>query len=197
MPAASASLPASTRAGSPGIMRTPMNTMSVMRNRVTSEMRLRWIRNSVTAFRGGGRQREPSPAPAARSQLVPARALDTDQPVGHGLVALEVLRKGRDVVQVVEVDDVAARRESVDRLAVELGALRDVAHLTRLVQQRIDGLIAGLGGVQAALAGVELVDVGVGVDAPAPAHQVARELARIVRVQRRGKFHRLDRDVEA
>src|SRR4029453_9333681 len=40
--------------------------------------------------------------------LVPARALDADQPVRHGLVALEVLREGRDVVQVVQVDDVAA-----------------------------------------------------------------------------------------
>src|SRR5262245_31303562 len=169
MPAASASVPAITRAGSPGIRRTPVNTMSVMRNRVTSEMRLRWIRKSVTTLRGCGRQREPFPAPAPRSDLVPAHTLDANQPVGHGLVVLEVLREGRDVVQVVEVDDVAARSELVDRLPVELGALREVADLARLVQQRIDGLVAGLGRVETAQAGVELVDVGVGIDAPAPA----------------------------
>src|SRR5262245_54732335 len=195
MPAASASVPAITRAGSPGIMRTPVNTMSVMRNRVTSEMRLRWIRNSITTFCGCGRPREPGGAPAARSDLVPARALDADQPVGHGLVALEVLGEGRDVVQVVEVDDVSARRELVDRLTVELGALCDVTHLPRLVQERVDRLVAGLGRVQAALAGVELVDVGIGVHPTAPAHQEARELARVVCIERRGELHRLDRDI--
>src|SRR5262245_4712857 len=120
IPAASASVPAITRAGSPGIMRTPVNTMTVMRNRVISEMSPRWIRNSVTMFRRRGQPRRPPKTSAARSELVPARALDADQPVGHGLVALEVLREGRDVVLVVEVDDVAARAKLVDRLPVEL-----------------------------------------------------------------------------
>ena len=37
-PASSASVPAITRAGSPGIMRTPVKTISVIRKRVTMEM---------------------------------------------------------------------------------------------------------------------------------------------------------------
>src|SRR5262245_30748671 len=197
MPAASASVPAITRAGSPGIIRTPVNTMSVMRNSVTSEMRVRWIRNSVTTFRGCGWPREPGGGPADQSDLVPAHALDADQPVRHGLVALQVLREGRDVVLMIEVNDVATRGELVDRLPVELGALRNVAHLARLVQQGIDRLVAGLCRVEAPLAGVELVDVRVGIDATAPADQEGRKLARVVRIQGGGELHRLDRDVEA
>ena len=119
-PAASASVPAITRAGSPGIMRTPMNTMTVMRKSVISEMTLRWIRNSATMPRRRGRPGAPA-GPPDLLRLVPARALDADQPVGHGLVALEVLREGHDVVRVVEVDDVPARAELVDRLAGRAG----------------------------------------------------------------------------
>ena len=47
-PAASASLPAMTRAGSPGIMRTPVKTIMLMTNRVTIEIAARWTRNSST-----------------------------------------------------------------------------------------------------------------------------------------------------
>src|SRR5712691_9453225 len=106
-----------TRAGSPGIMRTPVKTIRLMTNRVTTEMAARWTRNS--------------------SNSVPGRALDPDQPVGHGLVALEVLRIRDDVVLVVEVDDVASREgELLDRVAVERGPLRVIAHLARSVEQR-------------------------------------------------------------
>ena len=48
-PAASASVPAITRAGSPGIMRTPVKTTRLITHRVTTEIVARWIRNSSTS----------------------------------------------------------------------------------------------------------------------------------------------------
>src|SRR5207249_4007430 len=123
--------------------------------------------------------------------LLPARALDPDQPVGHRLVSLEAPGVGHDVVLVVEVDDVAPLPgELVDRLAVERGALRLIRHLARLVQQRVDGLVAGPRRVEAPPARLELVDIGVGVDAAAPADQEGPELARVVLVQRGGELGR-------
>src|SRR5436190_1654332 len=99
-PAASASVPAMTRAGSPGIIRTPVKTMRLMRTSVTAEMKARRTRNSVT-------------------RLLPARPLDADQTVRDGLVALQVLRERGDVILEVEVDDVAAGEDVIHRLAVE------------------------------------------------------------------------------
>jgi hypothetical protein len=43
-PASSASVPPMTRAGSPGIMRTPVKTMMLITTRVTAEMARRWTR---------------------------------------------------------------------------------------------------------------------------------------------------------
>ena len=48
-PAASASVPAITRAGSPGIMRTPVKTTMLITISVTIEIATRRIRNSTTA----------------------------------------------------------------------------------------------------------------------------------------------------
>ncbi len=47
-PAASASVPAITRAGSPGIMRTPVKTTTLITISVTIEIATRRIRNSST-----------------------------------------------------------------------------------------------------------------------------------------------------
>src|SRR5262249_54714913 len=85
-PASSDSVPPMTRAGSPGIMRTPVKTIRLMTKSVTTEIAARWTRNS--------------------SNSVPARTLEADQPVGDGPVALEVLRERHDVVLVEQVDDV-------------------------------------------------------------------------------------------
>src|SRR5204862_1225579 len=122
-PAASASVPAITRAGSPGIIRTPVKTMTLMRTSVTAEMKARRTRNSVT-------------------RLLPARPLDADQTVRDGLVALQVLRERGDVILEVEVEDVAAGEDVIHRLAVEGRALGDIAHLPRLVQESIHLLVA-------------------------------------------------------
>ncbi len=46
-PAASASVPASTRAGSPGIILTPTNTTPEITNKVTMEMSARLTKNSI------------------------------------------------------------------------------------------------------------------------------------------------------
>src|SRR5262249_38468977 len=147
-PAASASVPAITRAGSPGIRRTPVKTIRLMTKRVTTEMNDRWTRNSITVAHRplslpGGRERRTSP----RDRLVPGDALDPDQTVRDGLVPLEALRERRDVVRVVEVDDVAAGQELVHRLPVELDALLLVADLPRLVEEGIDRLVADPGRV--------------------------------------------------
>ena len=48
IPAASASVPARTRAGSPGIMRTPVKTTMLMTKRVTTEIAALWTRKSNT-----------------------------------------------------------------------------------------------------------------------------------------------------
>ena len=69
----------------------------------------------------------------------------------------------------VDVDDVAPGVEEIDGLAIEPSSLVDVAHLARTVQERVDLLIAGERRVQASLAGLNLVDVAVGIDAAAPA----------------------------
>ena len=50
-PAASASVPPMTRAGSPGIIRTPVKTIRLITNRVTTEIATRRIRNSATGPR--------------------------------------------------------------------------------------------------------------------------------------------------
>ena len=47
-PAASASVPPMTRAGSPGIMRTPVKTIRLITNRVTIEIATRRTRKSST-----------------------------------------------------------------------------------------------------------------------------------------------------
>src|SRR2546430_8638592 len=103
-PASSASVPASTRAGSPGIMRTPVNTMMLIIASVTVEMAMRWIRYSSTATHAAGA----APMRRRSRHLLPGRALDADEAVGHGLVALEALRVRDDIVRVIQVDDVAA-----------------------------------------------------------------------------------------
>ena len=97
----------------------------------------------------------------------------------------------------VDVDDVAPGREEVDRLAVEASSLVDVAHLARPVQDRVDLLVTGQGGVQAALARLVHVDVAVGIHAPAPADQERLQLAVVVVGQRRGELLGAQRDVEA
>src|SRR5437867_4549552 len=184
-PAASASVPAMTRAGSPGIMRTPVKTIMLITQRVTTEIAALWTRNSNTG----------SSRPTSRS--VPGRALDSDQAVGDGLVAFEALGKGHDVVLMVDVDVVASGREQIDGLAVKPAPLVDVAHLAGLVQERVDALVAGQGGVEAALARLVLVDVAVGIDAPAPADQERLQLAVVVVLQGRGELLRPQRDVQA
>src|SRR5216117_775669 len=172
-----ASVPAMTRAGSPGIIRTPVKTMRLMRTSVTAEMKARRTRNSVT-------------------RLLPACPLDADQTVRDGLVALQVLRERGDVILEVEVDDVAAGEDVIHRLAVEGRALGDIAHLARLVQESIHLLVAGEGLVEASATGVELVDVVVGVDAPAPADEERLVLAVLVVLQRGGELLGRQRDVE-
>src|SRR5262249_56579283 len=135
-----------------------------MRARVRAEIARRWTRKSSTAT-----PRSPRP-PAAVRRLVPGGSLDADQAVGHRPVALEALRERHDVVHVVEVDHVAPLAgDAVDRLLVQRGALGLVADLAGLVEGGVDGLVARQRGVEAAPARLELVDVGVGVDAPAPA----------------------------
>src|SRR5205814_1082410 len=52
IPAASASDPASTRAGSPGIILTPTNTITLITSNVTTEIIARRARNSIIAMRG-------------------------------------------------------------------------------------------------------------------------------------------------
>src|SRR5712691_6661646 len=181
-PAASASVPAMTRAGSPGIMRTPVKTM----------------RRSPTASRPRSRPAGPGSRTRATTGSVPGRVLDPDQAVGHGLVAPEILGIRHDVVQVIEVHDVApAACELLDRVPVERGTLAEVADLARLVQERVDGLLAHEGRVQAATAGVELMDVGVGVHAPAPADQERLELAGVIVLEGRGELRGPQRDAEA
>ena len=71
-PAASASVPAITRAGSPGIRRTPVKTIMLITARVTAEIAMRWIRYSSTARHVAGAARawgnvgRPDPATARR-----------------------------------------------------------------------------------------------------------------------------------
>src|SRR5215510_13811028 len=143
-PAASASVPAITRAGSPGIRRTPVKTIRLMTKRVTTEMNDRWTRNSITVAHRplslpGGRER----VGVRVARLVPGDALDPDQAIGDGPVPLQVLRERHDVVLIVEIDDVPARQELVHGLAVELDPLLLVAHLSGLVEQGVDRLVTG------------------------------------------------------
>src|SRR5262245_66263080 len=95
----------------------------------------------------------------------------------------------------VEVDDVAAGREQIDRLAIESASLVDVADLARLVQERVDFLVAGERGVQAALARLDLVDVAIGIGAAAPADLKRLVLAIIVVLYRRGEVLGLQVDI--
>src|SRR5256712_1598317 len=166
-----------TRAGSPGIMRTPVNTMTVISASVTAEMNARRTRNSITA-------------------LLPARSLDADQPVGDGRVAFEVLRERDDVVREVEVDGAPARQEQVVGLTVERRPLADVAHLAGLAEERVDLLVARERLVEAAAARMELVDVVIGVHAAAPADEEGLVLAVLVVLERGGELLGSQRDVE-
>src|SRR5580765_3773414 len=126
-PAGSASVPPITRAGSPGMRRTPVNTITLITNSVATEIAARWIRNSST-----GRHRA-APGFAARGGLrasVPGRALEADQAVRDRLVALEALGKGRDVIRVVEVDDIPPLAgHLVDGFLVQRRPLRRVGDL--------------------------------------------------------------------
>src|SRR2546423_11556284 len=107
------------------------------------------------------------------SRSVPGRALDPDQAVRNGLVALEVLGKGHDVVQVVDVDEVAPSGEEVDGLAIQRPTLVEVGRLACLVQERVDALVARVSRVQASGVApptrLDLMDVAVGIHAAAPA----------------------------
>src|SRR5436190_1643249 len=158
-------------------IRRARHASSTVIGSVTAEMKARRTRNSVT-------------------RLLPARPLDADQTVRDGLVALQVLRERGDVILEVEVDDVAAGEDVIHRLAVEGRALGDIAHLARLVQESIHLLVAGEGLVEASATGVELVDVVVGVDAPAPADEERLVLAVLVVLQRGGELLGRQRDVE-
>src|SRR6185295_6037612 len=130
-PAASASVPAITRAGSPGIRRTPVNTIRLITNSVAIESAARWIRNSST----GRHRAAPRPAGGGRpGASVTGRALEADEAVGNRLVALEALGEGRNVVHVVEVHDIPLlARELVHGLLVQRRPLRRIGDLARLV----------------------------------------------------------------
>src|SRR5882724_2046211 len=134
-PAASASVPAITRAGSPGMRRTPVKTIMLITARVIAEMARRWIRYSSTVCHAAGAARCRDATPTAPVQLLPGDALDADEAVGHGLVALEALWVREDVVGVIEVQDITtAEGKLVDGLPVQGHALREVADLARPIQ---------------------------------------------------------------
>src|SRR4029453_8032489 len=177
-PAASASVPASTRAGSPGIIRTPAKTMRLISSSVTAETKARRTRNSNT-------------------RLLPGGPLDPDQSVRHRLVALQILGKRHDVVRVIEIDRVPPRRDQVDGLAVERPALGDVADLARLVQQRVDLLVAPSGGGEAAAARLPLMYVSARIHPSPPADQERLVLAVVVVLERGRELLRPQTDVES
>src|SRR5207237_1193166 len=77
--------------------------------------------------------------------------------------------------------------ELLDRVAVERCPLRVITDLARSIEQRVDSLVARVGGVQRAPARVELVDVAVGVHAPAPADEERAQPSRVVVVQSGGE----------
>src|SRR5437588_8537607 len=181
-PAASASVPAITRAGSPGIMRTPVKTTTLITISVTIE---------IAADGSGIRAR------ASTSGSVPGRPLDADEAIGDGPVPLEALRKRHDVVQVIDVDDVAPRGEHVDGLAVECAPLIEIADLAGPVQERVDLVVAGQRRVEAALARLVLVNVAVGIHPAAPADLKRLQLAVVVVLERGGELLGPQRDGES
>ena len=98
----------------------------------------------------------------------------------------------------VKVDQVPALQDHlVDGLLVERGALGLVAHLPCLVQQPVDGLVACPGRVQAAAAGVELVDVPIRIHPAAPADDEGPKVAVVVVLEGRGELRGSEADIEA
>ncbi len=97
----------------------------------------------------------------------------------------------------VEVDDAPVDPgDLLDRLPVQLEALLEVGDLAGLVQQAVDRLVAEVAHVEAALAGLELVDVAVGIEPAAPADLGGLERPGVLLLEERGELDRAQRDVE-
>ena len=97
----------------------------------------------------------------------------------------------------VKVDQIPAlQNQLVDGLLVERGALGLIAHLARLVQEIVDGLVTGPGGVQTSPAGVELVNVPIRVHPTAPADDECPKVAVVVILEGRGELRGPEGDIE-
>src|SRR3546814_5707508 len=94
---------------------------------------------------------------------------------------LDFLVQRPDPGRVIEVDDRHVLIEDLARRVVARLAILVVAALARLVQQLVHLRVAVLRIVDAALAGDELVQVAVGIDAARPADQIGRVGAGVLR----------------
>src|SRR5690606_15916844 len=119
------------------------------------------------------------------------------QAVRVRLEALDVRPVREEQDRVVQVDYVPVGQVALERLPVEVVPGLGRRGRARLVQQPVDLLVAVARLVQRPLAGVELVDVAVGVDAARPAHGEGRVLALLLEVEGGGELGRAQGDVEA
>src|SRR5260370_34711539 len=160
----SRSSPAMISAGSPG--------RSCCRPKISIDTRIsvgmicssRWVRKAST--------------------LLQLHADHAHQPVGHLLVAFDLVGERHQHLHVVEVEDRALGEEFLVDDFVGLLALRRIARGARYGGRRVDLLIAELAVVLRRVARLEDERIAVGIPAPAPAVHIERVVAVVALLER-------------
>ena len=136
--------------------------------------------------RSPGHREAPASAAAGPPRRVTGhlQAGDAQQAVGNVAHAAQLRAVGPEPVAVVEVDDRPLLQDARGDLLVDLLALGRLALRARLLQQRVGLGVAVAGVVERLLAGVEAVEVAVGVGAAAPGEHVGLEVALVGHVER-------------
>jgi hypothetical protein len=119
------------------------------------------------------------------------------EPVGHLLIALDLVGKRHQHLHVVEVEDRALGEEFLGDDFVGLLALGRIARGARDGVRRVDLLIAELAVVLRRVAGLEDERIAVGIAAPAPAVQIELVVAVVALLERSRELGDPDLEVEA
>src|SRR5262245_22571111 len=145
--------------------------MRVMSTKTTSEINRRRTMNWSNAF-------APPPGVALRRLLSDFDSLQAQQAIRDSYEARYLLVQGDKIHTVPEVDNVAPRpqralrrRLPVQHLRVQRGTLSVIGDGACLLQDVIDCCITHARDILRGATGVEIIDVPVGIDAPAPANQ--------------------------
>src|SRR5579883_3105182 len=128
----------------------------------------------------------------AATRSMQHQSLRPDEAVGKRREAREPRREAIDPLTVIEVEHRPVFQYLLGDLGVVLQALGRIGDLARGIDLAIRRRIAIMAIVERALAGEEIIEIGIGIDAAAPTEEIGAELALLGEIERGGEFRRVD-----